>query len=290
MEGVSSDARDAALVVVAGVSIFAAQQALQRFVFLPLAARLGISAKGEEVARKFADEAWCLLWHSALLVWELCAVPTGQLHAALSPWTAPGGGTAVFWDPSARMSATLRYLYLVQLGYYLYDLTYLYFFDRDKKNFAMYLSHHIAALLLILTSYFPPPCRFVFIGSAILLLHEVSDVFLYAAKVAKFLELRTTTHVMFALATLSWGFLRVLNFPRIIWSAHAESVERSPRQQLCVFMLSVLFVLHCHWFRLLLEVLHRAVTGSGLDDPTRPDVAREREQLGGKEGKKRKRE
>ena len=278
-------AADAYVTALAGVAIFGVQRYSQRLLFMPLARRMGLHLKGEEVAKKFAYECWCLVWHTAMLVWELAAV-AGEpwFHASLSPWTAPGG-TLTFWDPNARMSATLRYLYLTQLGYTLYDLVYLYFFDKDKKGFIMFVSHHIAAMLLILTSYFPPPCRFVFIGSAILLFHEVSDVFLYAAKLARFAEFKVATPVLFILATLSWGWLRVVNFPRIIWSAAFESHESSTRQQACVAMLSVLFVLHVDWFRQLLEVLWRAISGRGLDDPHRPDVDFSKEKQDSKKGR-----
>lgn len=267
-------AGDMAVTAAAGTLVGLAFHYSRRHVFRPLALRLGLAERGEAVVHKFTMEAWALLWHLSMLAWGLAAVGGEPwFHASVSPWTSPAG-TLPFWDRGARMSARLRYLYLVQLGYYLFDLSYLYLYDREKKDFVMLVSHHIAAMLLIFVSYFPPPCDFVFIGSAIMLFHEVSDIFLYAAKLSKFAGLRVATPVFAVLAAASWGWFRIVNFPRIIYSAAYESTEVSARQQACVVMLCALYVLHVEWFRILCEVLWRAASGGGLDDPTRPDYGR----------------
>lgn len=268
-------AGDLAVAAALGCAISCVSYALRRHAFSRLGDRLGLVAPA--VRDKFEAELWALTWHVAMVAWELVAV-AGEpwFHASLSPWTAPGG-TRAFWPPRGTpVAGAVRLLYLVQIGYLAADSLAMYLKpNRNRKEVAMFVAHHLAALLLVLVSYFPPPCRFVFMGSGILLLHEVSDVFLYAAKISKFYERRALAAAFLVATTLTWGWLRVASFPRIIFSAATESDESSPRQVACVVMLSLLWVLHVEWFRMLLVVLWRGVAGGGLNDPTRPDYREE---------------
>ena len=56
-------------------------------------------------------------------------------------------------------------------------------------------------------------------GSIVLALHDVSDVFMEAAKLAKYAGQEVGASILFGLFALSWLLLRLIFFPFfIIWS------------------------------------------------------------------------
>lgn len=73
-----------------------------------------------------------------------------------------------------------RLLYSVELGFYIFSIPYLLFFESKRKDFLVMLLHHACTSLLILLSF---ALNFMRVGLAIMFLHDVCDIFLETAKV-----------------------------------------------------------------------------------------------------------
>ena len=65
----------------------------------------------------------------------------------------------------------------------------------------------------------PGGCRFLRVGSVIMVLHDVSDILLECAKMFNYCHKDTIADILFGLFMLSWALLRLVYFPGwVIWS------------------------------------------------------------------------
>lgn len=80
----------------------------------------------------------------------------------------------------APLSPLMRMYFLTELGFYVGALLFL-IIDEHRKDFAIMVVHHVVSICLVVGSYLGGWVRF---GAIVLALHDVGDVFLYAAKAA----------------------------------------------------------------------------------------------------------
>lgn len=80
----------------------------------------------------------------------------------------------------APLSPLMRMYFLTELGFYVGALLFL-IVDEHRKDFAIMVVHHVVSICLVVGSYLGGWVRF---GAIVLALHDVGDVFLYAAKAA----------------------------------------------------------------------------------------------------------
>lgn len=80
----------------------------------------------------------------------------------------------------APLSPLMRMYFLTELGFYVGALLFL-VIDEHRKDFAIMVVHHVVSICLVVGSYLGGWVRF---GAIVLALHDVGDVFLYAAKAA----------------------------------------------------------------------------------------------------------
>ena len=65
----------------------------------------------------------------------------------------------------------------------------------------------------------PGGCRFLRVGSIIMVLHDVSDILLECAKMFNYCHKDAVADILFGLFMLSWAVLRLVYFPGwVIWS------------------------------------------------------------------------
>jgi hypothetical protein len=72
--------------------------------------------------------------------------------------------------------------YCVQTGFYIQAIHYLIFHEVRRKDWLESLIHHIVTVFLMSYSYY---VNFTRIGIMVMLLHDVSDIFLEVAKLTK---------------------------------------------------------------------------------------------------------
>ncbi|XP_032241469.2 ceramide synthase 6 isoform X2 [Nematostella vectensis] len=163
------------------------------------------------------------------------------------------------------MSEELYIYYVVELGFYV-SLTISQFVDVQRKDFWQMLIHHIVTILLLSFSY---AAAFFRIGAVIVLVHDVSDVFLEAAKVANYAKLRQLCDCLFVLFAISFFVARLFIYP--VWvlaSVYRANELAEPFNSWITFMtlLIMLQILHIFWGWSIIVVVYRLSHGKDAKD------------------------
>lgn len=177
--------------------------------------------------------------------------------------------------PLHPFSFLFRLYYLFELAFYVQALVAL-FLETRTDDFVVLVAHHVATIILVLGSYM---CRYQRIGLLILILHDISDVFLYGAKMVKYIELTTITNMCFGAFAVSFFLCRLYLFPVFaIRSAAFDSLSigrHIPLHAVTNVCLVALLIMHCYWWVLIMRIILKMWRGQGVQD-IREDDAYER--------------
>jgi hypothetical protein len=218
-----------------------------------------VRLKGEK-SRKFRENLWYLVWHSYSFVSNL------RLSAG---WALPlilRLGVDELDGGMDAMALEERRFLTRSLGFWCSCAVFLCFFERKRKDYIQMLVHHIATIVLVWAALHLNEWKF---GSFILLLHDVVDVFLYAAKTAvQFDEIRWVADLLFAVFAVSFFVARLIVFPLCaVWSSWWWAGRRGGGViYLLSSFLTVLFGLHCFWFSLIIRVVKKMKQGANAED------------------------
>ncbi|XP_073236842.1 ceramide synthase 6-like [Porites lutea] len=140
----------------------------------------------------------------------------------------------------------IYYYYLFETGFYL-SLIISLFVDVKRKDFWQMVVHHIVTVLLLVFSYYS---GFFRIGSIIVLLHDLADIFLESAKVFNYAKWEATCNIAFILFAVIFNSSRLVYYP--FWVLHTVYYSPSycgPFKAWPYFMglLLCLQVLHMYW-------------------------------------------
>jgi hypothetical protein len=123
-----------------------------------------------------------------------------------------------------------------------------------RKDWLESMIHHVVTVGLLAYSYY---VNFTRVGILIMLLHDISDIFLEAAKLCRYQKKPATSMVYFGLFFVSWVILRMLYFPLVIIRStlsepitlvgRVYGIEPMPHYAIFNALLLVLLVLHCYW-------------------------------------------
>lgn len=148
----------------------------------------------------------------------------------------------------------------------------LFIWETKRRDRLESFAHHIATIILIGYSYYLNLTR---VGIMVLMCHEVNDIFLEAAKMARYAKKEAQTTALFVVFMLSWFISRIFIFPlyiiRSTWyesQARADSigVNIQPYHTVLNGFLIFLFVLHVYWSYLIVRIVVRQLTHGELDD------------------------
>lgn len=208
--------------------------------------------------------------------------------------------------PTRSMSGLSKWYYLVQFAFWLQQIVVVNIEER-RKDYAQMFTHHIITCALIFTSYGYHQTK---VGNVILVLMDVSDLFLPLAKVLKYLNWRKSCDVAFGVFMVTWFAARHVLYMCVCWSIYKHIPEeiqygcyrggdldlkgpfpvpndfdhltqpfRDPVGLVCwndsikwVF-LGMLLALQCVllvWFAMIVKVAWKVLSGEGADD-TRSD-------------------
>ncbi|CAN8304213.1 unnamed protein product [Cochlearia groenlandica] len=254
---------------------------LDKSIFESIARRL-ISSRGhsddskerrERIVIKFKESAWkclCSLSIEAFALYVTYKEPWFRDTRCF--WLGPGDQ---IW-PDQKIKLEMKGMYMFVGGLNLYSYFALLFWETRRSDFKVMLIHHIVTSFLVMLSYI---FRFARIGSVILALHDISDVFLEIGKMCKYSGAEAMTSVLFVLFFLSWTGLRLIYYPFwILWSTSYESIKvkmewdkkhmvetRLPFMVYYVFntLLFCLQILHIYWWVLICRVLIDQIRDKG---------------------------
>eukprot|EP01084_Bolivina_argentea_P246339 412286_1 len=165
----------------------------------------------------------------------------------------------------------IKLLYIIHIGWYIYKLFGTTFLDRHLKDFIASLIHHITAIILMSLSYHSGLVR---VGVAVLLMHDPSDIILQGSKLFRLIDQTLLMNIGFACLVLTWFITRIVMFPyQCIYFAIIDYLENDRDKVFfsCIVLMCTLYVLHIHWFGLIMKAVIRALSGKIATDP-RSDV------------------
>jgi len=177
----------------------------------PMARKLGVQ-KSSKLDR-FAEQGYAVIYFSffgSLGVYVMSQLPTWWYR------------TEHFWleYPHWRMTPLLKRYYLMQLSYWIQQLFVLVLrLEKPRKDFTELVIHHLVTIWLVGWSY---GVNMTWIGNAVFLTMDVSDVFLAIPKIFYYIKLKTTTTISFSIFVCIWTYLRHYLNIKILWSVWTQ--------------------------------------------------------------------
>uniref|UniRef100_A0A7S0YMV2 TLC domain-containing protein n=1 Tax=Polytomella parva TaxID=51329 RepID=A0A7S0YMV2_9CHLO len=171
------------------------------------------------------------------------------------------------------VSRGLLLYYCFETGFYMEAINFLIFHETRRRDWAESLIHHIATSILLLYSYY---VNFTRVGVVVLLIHDFSDIFLEASKLAKYARAEILSVALFVVFLISWIVCRCVIFPLfVIRSTLFEpvalvavhiGVEPRPHFEIFNCLLILLFILHIYWTWIIIKILLRLLVTGNADD------------------------
>ncbi|VDP47924.1 unnamed protein product [Schistosoma margrebowiei] len=122
-------------------------------------------------------------------------------------------------------------------------------------DFKVLLGHHISTVSLLTFSYITNYHR---VGSVVLILHDIADCWMEAAKICKYVNKQLATEVLFSIFVPVWIVTRLTYFPLwVIWTTFKFGIfvyGPYPANFIMVGFLLVLQILHIYWFCLIVKI------------------------------------
>ncbi|XP_030477440.2 ASC1-like protein [Syzygium oleosum] len=256
---------------------FIFEKSARRLIFGDRHAKLDLEARHRRKKINKFKESACVYFLSA----EIFALSISYDE----PWFT---STKYFWVgpenqvwPDQKIKLKLKGLYMYASGFYIYSLFALVFWETRRSDFFVSMGHHVVSIILLVLSYM---FRFARVGSIILALHDVSDVFMEVAKMSKYSGYERIASCSFLLFVLAWTTFRIIYFPFWILRSTSHEVLLTLDKELLVahgFMcyyyvfntlLFFLLVINIYWWWLLCGMLVRQVRARGqISDDVRSD-------------------
>uniref|UniRef100_A0A8C5G8S8 Ceramide synthase 5-like n=1 Tax=Gouania willdenowi TaxID=441366 RepID=A0A8C5G8S8_GOUWI len=200
---------------------------------------------------KFCESMWRFTFYLTIFMYGIC-------HLWESPWM---WDTRQCWHnyPFQPLSPEQYNYYVAELAFY-WSLMFSQFIDIQRKDFMIMFVHHMATILLITFSYANNMLR---AGTLVLCVHDASDIFLEAAKLANYAKYQKLCDGMFVVFSISFFIARLIIYPFwIVRSVLLESWEIiGPYQAWWLLngLLLVLQTLHIIWFYLIARIAIKAI-------------------------------
>ncbi|XP_015124479.1 ceramide synthase 6 [Diachasma alloeum] len=216
---------------------------------------------------KFCENSWRCMYYTLIFIYGLFVL-----------WDKPW-----LWDinhcyygyPYHAVSDDIWWYYMISISFY-WSLSISQFFDVKRKDFWQMFIHHKATILLMCFSWVGNLTR---IGSLVLVLHDCADIFLEAAKMAKYANYQKVCDALFALFTILWLITRMGIYP--LWIIYSTSIAAPkivpmfPAYYIFNSLLILLFVLHTIWTRLILKIAFNALYAGQMEGDLRSNSSEE---------------
>lgn len=271
--------------------------AVMDYVLIPLASPLGLKRRKPKV--RFAEQAWTVIYYTI-------SFSTGTYIMYNSDYWLDLRGLWRNW-PIREMEGLAKWYYLVQFGFWLQQIVVVNIEERRKDHFQM-LTHHVITCVLIFASYGYHQYR---VGTLILCLMDVVDIFLSFAKILKYLHFEVACDAAFGVFMVAWLVARHALYMWVCYSIYAHTPEeiqygcykgsvehlqgplptpngwghltqpfRDPVGLVCWnnnikwTFLGMLLSLQCLmvlWFVMIVKVAYKVLTGQGAEEPRSDD-------------------
>eukprot|EP00742_Colponemidia_sp_Colp-10_P020702 GILJ01024172.1.p1 GENE.GILJ01024172.1~~GILJ01024172.1.p1 ORF type:complete len:286 (+),score=31.94 GILJ01024172.1:69-860(+) len=222
--------------------------------------QLGLNAKDGE---KFMYQGWLFCFYTLSSIYGLwlmygkpyCSFPLGpsqKMHQLIN-------------HPQIDTQADFIYYYSYSIGFFAAELIAI-FVEARRSDFREYLIHHSVTLYLLIFSFI----SFEHVpGGYVILLHDMSDIFLCASKMSHYARTRpSVTNVFFGLFVSSFIFLRLYCLPHqtTMFLTLLPTIQYATINfWIMIFFLQVLQCLHIFWGVLIVRMIVKLATGGHGD-------------------------
>lgn len=212
---------------------------------------------------KFVETNWRLFFYTAVFIYAISFL-------VKTPW---------FWNqyecwvnyPMQPIWPSVYYYYMLEGGFYISLLVSL-VRDNKRKDFIEQVVHHLATIFLIVFSYVS---NFTRIGTLVMAIHDISDIFLEAAKCFHYAGYIQTSEVSFAVFAVVFIVTRIIMFPFVIlhttWVKSMDFADPYPGYYFFNAMLFVLQLLHIFWASTIVKMAVKLCRGE-MNKDERSDV------------------
>ena len=261
---------------------FIAREVCKRYIFMYWARWMGV--RGKKKQAKFGYQLWLGIAYSTSSIygiWALSDQPYFRFPIGHKESLA-------LWLPLPEpINDHVWFYYWWGTGFYFAEF-FAIFIETRRSDFMEYVIHHLATVGLLILSCWIRNMR---IGVLILLLHDVTDIFLCAAKCFHYVNKEFFVNICFVLFLTSFAFLRLWCYPSLIESVWFQTPVLRGFEfwfWISAHLLFVLQILHIYWFVLIVKMVVRLVSGVTGDNRSDDDTDTEAGNEGGSPTKKKK--
>lgn len=214
----------------------------------------------EQRITKFIEALWRTLFYG----WFTYVGVNTMLYPEVVLWVQDNREMHMGWPELHSPSAAVMYYYHIELGCYLHQLLWT---EVSRSDSIEMIAHHFITITLLVLSHIFGFHRY---GTMLLILHDVSDVFLesakcfnYAAQVPRRKYLQSVCDGLFVGFVISFFICRLVLYPKVFL---INSFAYGIREYFGFYFYIAhiffalffgLFFLHCFWFYLTLKMAVR---------------------------------
>lgn len=211
-----------------------------------LVRRLAKSKTSNIPMQKFTRALWKLVCFATMFAW-------GVYSLCGETWMYHSLGITFEW-PGNRTPWAIHVYYVLETVYYSGSFVTM-FFEEKQSDFYLMIWHHFVTLLLIGFSY-----RFNFLryGAFLMILHDASDPWMEAAKLAVYLGYQTLGNVLFVVFTAMFIVPRIFVYSvMVLVPGYSFLWEYGSRLLVPIWgLLMAVFLLNLYWSMLILRMLY----------------------------------
>ncbi len=227
---------------------------------------------------KFVEAVWRFVFYAIFVYYGFDALFVPETAEWVTDTKKHWDGWP-YYDGTGGLSDTVKLYYMVELGSYLHQLMWT---EVSRADSIEMIVHHLATIGLVVLSWLTNFCR---VGSSILLLHDLADIFLESAKTFNYISKAKDGSRAWASPLCDFFFAgfatvffisRLIIYPRyILYSVLVEvPTFLGPAwfgYYIFCALLILLQVLHIFWFYMICRMIYRMVT-TGIDKDERSDA------------------
>ncbi|KAF2643874.1 sphingosine N-acyltransferase lac1, partial [Massarina eburnea CBS 473.64] len=261
-------ARDFAFVAFYTIVLSFTREFLMQRVIRPIAISYGIRSKAKQA--RFMEQFYTAIYFGIFGpfgLWVMRRTPIWYFN------------TTAFYEgfPHKTHESYFKAYYLLQASYWAQQMiVLLLMLEKPRKDFKELVAHHFITLTLIWCSY---RFHFTYMGIAVYITHDVSDLFLATSKVLNYIDAPIVGPFFFVFMCV-WGYLRHFINLKILYSILTEFKTVGPyelnwetqqykcslAQAITFSLLAALQAVNLFWWFLICRIAYRFIVNDGLAD------------------------
>ena len=169
-------------------------------------------------------------------------------------------GTFINWKP-----AYFDLYYFTALAYCLTDMVWLVFIYELQNDFAMMVLHHFCTISLLAFSYLTDYSN---IGSIVLIVHDVGDIFVYITRIVINTDSKPIIKISTAtLLVLVFIYTRIYLYADLIVSfVQGLTWGNQWPDKVITLFLCCLYMMHINWVYLISKRIYKGIIGDKIED------------------------